>query len=158
MDVLQASANSKPDGECMCRQAAMDSLVDDILIKYFNKHLNRQHGLHGGIVRAFTKILHAAQGCKPSLQSHPAYSGTTNAPGIALMLHMTDGSLHNRTPPKLLHIHQLSQGRKFSCTLDTSYLAYKGQREDTHCAHLMVVQGRVGYREKIDSKWQQHSQ
>lgn len=57
----------------LCRRNASEAVVD-ILISHFGRGLNRQHGLHGGHKRAFTKMLYAAQACE--------------APGIDIVLPM----------------------------------------------------------------------
>ena len=49
----------------LCRRNATEAVVD-ILISHFGRGLNRQHDLHGGHERAFTKMLYAAQACEAS--------------------------------------------------------------------------------------------
>lgn len=41
--------------------------VSEILVSHFGRGLNRQHGLHGGHERAFTKMIYAAQACEATV-------------------------------------------------------------------------------------------
>ena len=64
-----------------CRRNATETVVA-ILVAHFGPGLNRQHGLHGGYERAFTKLLYTAQACESAgtpLTLVPALSGLCDA-------------------------------------------------------------------------------